>query len=300
MSVPVTTPVASGNWLAHLSTTVTRPGRFEIGLLPTLLLLAFYPPRSIYISLPLSIIAIAGIIVPALRHARLPWLAAGVLVAAACLTNWQSTDNHKYLLAYWCLAIFCCFNTSDPERSLARIGRWLIALVFAIAVLQKTLSPDYLTGGFFYYELLFDDRFGNLARYVGGINAFIVELNESARQALVNYDSTLTAVKLSSTDNLLYLAAFITWWNYLIQFAIAVTWLAPASHALARARHPLLLVFLFSTYLFAPVIGFGWVLAIMGIASLDPHAIRTQALYLLAFVLLQVYKLPMIELISGS
>jgi len=300
MNTPVATPAAPASPAGRLLQSVAQTSAFELCLLLTLLLLAFYPPRSIFISIPLSIIAILGVIAPPVRHARLPWLAAGLLVAASCLMNWQSADNHKYLLAYWCLGIFCCLGTGAPEQSLAQIGRWLIGAVFGIAVVQKTLSPDYLTGDFFYYELLFDDRFENLAQYLGGVNRFIVELNESARSALTSYDSTLTAVKLSSTDRIVWLAGFITWWNYLIQLAIAVAWLSPEGRWPSRARHPLLLVFLFSTYLIAPVTGFGWVLIIMALCCLKPGSTRTQLSYLLAFVVLQAYTFPLIDLLTDA
>jgi len=279
-------------WLGALENAASQMGRLEISLLLTLLLLVFYPPRYVYISLPLSVIAIAAIVLPTLRHNRYVWLFAAFLVGAVSLSNWHSTDNHKYLLCYWCLAIFCSFSTKDPEQSLAQIARWLIAAVFSIAVLQKFLSSDYLNSDFFYFELLFDKRFSGLAQYVGGIQEFINDLNTSARHALVNYDSALIAVKLSSNSSLLYLAKFITWWNFLIQVMIAVSFLAPTQTWLAKWRHPMLLVFLFCTYLFAPVIGFGWVLIILGIAQLDPAATRTRLLYLLAFILLQIYKYP--------
>jgi hypothetical protein len=287
-------------WMGAVERAASQMGRLELSLLLTLLLLIFYPPRYVYISLPLSVMAISAIVFPTLRRGRLLWLVAALLVGVVSVINWHSTDNHKFLLCYWCLAIYCSLGTKDPEQSLAQIARWLVAAVMSVAVLQKFLSSDYLSADFFYFELLFDKRFAGLAQYVGGIQEFVNELNTSARRALVNYDSSLTAVKLSSNGSLLYLARFITWWNFLIQLMIASAFLAPSQTWIANWRHPLLLIFLFSTYLFAPVIGFGWVLIILGIAQLDSTAARTRLFYLLAFILLQVYKYPWSTLIPGN
>ncbi len=57
-------------------------------------------------------------------------------------------------------------------------------------------------------------------------------------------------------------------------------------------RDAWLLIFLFFTYLVAPVIGFGWVLAIMGIAQTGIQHTRLRALYVFAFLYLQVYRVP--------
>lgn len=292
---------ARREWLGALERAAGQMDRLELALLLTLLLLIFYPPRYVYISLPLSVIAISAILMPPLRRSRFLWLLAALLVGAVAVSNWHATDNHKYLLCYWCLAICCSLCTADPDRSLARIARWLIAAVFSIAVLQKFLSNDYLSSDFFYFELLFDERFAGLAKYVGGVSEFSSELNASARRALVNYDSVLAAAKLSSNSgSLLYLATFITWWNFLLQVVIGVVHLAPTSTWLATLRHPMLLLFVLSTYMFAPVIGFGWVIIILGVAQLDPAATRMRLLYLLSFVLLQIYKYPWRSLFAGS
>lgn len=292
---------ARREWLAALERAAGQMGRLELTLLLTLLLLIIYPPRYVYISLPLSVMAISAMLIPPLHRSRLLWLSAALLVGGAAIGNWHATDNHKYLLCYWCLAICLSLATSDPDRSLAGIARWLVAAVFSIAVLQKLLSNDYLSSDFFFFELLFDERFAGLAKYVGGVSEFSSELNASARRALVNYDSVLEGVKLSSdSGSLPVLATFITWWNFLLQGVIAVVFLVPTSTWLARWRHPMLLLFVLSTYMFAPVIGFGWLIIILGVAQLDPAQTRMRLLYLLSFVLLQIYKYPWRSLVPAS
>lgn len=286
------------HWVFVCNAAIKNIGHFDLCLLLTLLLLAFYPPHYSYISFPLSLIAIAGIIFPFLRQNRKIWIVASALIFFGNFMNWHVADNHKFLLGYWCLAILFSLYTTQPAQSLEKIARWMIALVFLFAVTQKTLSGDYLSSSFFYYEMLFDRRFNNLAQYVGGITDEIKELNQSARRALVNYDSILTSVQLRSAGNINILAKFVTWWNYLIQIMIGLVFLLPGNYTLSKYKDTFLLLFLFTTYLFAPVIGFGWVLAIMGIAQLKQDAVNRLFLYLLAFITLQAYKIPWIKLFS--
>jgi hypothetical protein len=270
--------------------------RFELSLALSLLLLLLYSHHYWYIQTPLSVIALTALIFPHVRTSPSLWAVATFIVAVGTYINWHTVDNHKYLLTYWCVAIFCALLTRDPEQTAEKAARWLIGLVFLFAVLQKTISDDYLNSTFFYYELLVDERLSGLAKYMGGIPDQINTLNMAARRALVNYDSTLTAVHLGGTENVAKLAVFLTWWNYLIELIIGAAFLAPHSTWLSRMRDAWLLVFLFSTYLFAPVIGFGWVLAIMGIAQTGIHRTRLRVLYVVAFLFLQVYRVPWREL----
>jgi len=271
---------------------VAFESRFDLSLALSLLLLLLYSHRYWYIQTPLSVIALTALIFPQVRTSPSLWAVATFLVAVGTYINWYSVDNHKYLLAYWCVAIFGALLTRDPEQTAAKAAHRLIGLVFLFAVLQKTISDDYLNRTFFYYELLLDERFSGLAKYLGGIPDQINALNMAARRALVNYDSTLTEVHLRGTETIAKLALLITWGGYLIEVIIGAAFLTPPATWLSRMRDVWLLVFLFSTYLFAPVIGFGWVLAIMGIAQTEIQRTRIRALYVVAFLFLQVYRIP--------
>lgn len=266
--------------------------RFDLSLALSLLLLLLYPHSYWYIQTPLSVIALGALIFPHIRKRPSAWAVATIIVTAGTYMNWYAVDNHKYLLGYWCLAIFCALLTRDPELSIEKTARWLIGLVFFFAVVQKTISDDYLNTTFFYYELLLDERFSGVARYIGGVPDHMNALNIAARRALVNYDSELTEVFLVGTKNIVNVAFLMTWSGYLIELVIGAAFLSPRSSWLFRWRDVWLLIFLFSTYLLAPVIGFGWVLAIMGIAQTGKeHKIR-RALYVVAFLFLQIYRIP--------
>ena len=273
--------------------------RFDLGIALTLLLLLLYSDRYWYIRIPLSVIAIGAFIFPNLRTSRALWGAALIIVAAGTYGNWYAVDNHKYLLGYWCLAIFLSLTTGAAGETLEAAARRMVVLVFGLSTLHKTLSPDYLDGAFFYYELMLDERFAGLARHVGGIPEHMERLNQAARKALVNFDSGLTAVELQGTAMAARLGTFMTWWNYLIQAVIALAFGLPPESRLGKTRHFWLLLFLFTTFLFAPVIGFGWVLAIMGIMQTGREEARTRVLYVVAFLQLQIYRTPWGALLSS-
>ena len=264
--------------------------RFDLCIALTLLLLLLYADHYWYIKIPLSIISIGAIIFPNLRTSWVLWGVAMLVVIVGTYNNWYAVDNHKYLLGYWCLAIFLALSTRSAGQTLEATARRLVILVFGLAIIQKSLSADYLNGAFFYYELLLDERFSGLARYVGGIPEHMDHLNLAARKALVNYDSRLVSVKLHGTAHAARLGAFITWWNYLIEAVIVLAFSLPQESRFGKTRHLWLLLFLFTTFLFAPVIGFGWVLAIMGIIQTGREQTRTRALYVVAFLQLQIYR----------
>lgn len=273
--------------------------RFDLVISLTLLLLLLYPHRYWYVNIPLSVFAVAGFIFPVVRRSALLWFLVTIVIFIGTVINWYALDNHKYLLAYWCLAVACSLTVQNPQQVLAISARWLIFLVFALAVLQKIKVPHYLDSSFFYYELLFDSRFHGLAKYLAGMPEHMQTLNEAARRALINYDSLVTQVNLESTPRMSSVAAVITWWNLLIQVFIALAFIFN-NDLLCRCRNVLLLIFLFTTYLFAPVVGFGWVLAIMGLAQVRNTQTRMMMCYLAAFLFLQVYRIPWGEILRWA
>ena len=56
--------------------------------------------------------------------------------------------------------------------------------------------------------------------------------------------------------------------------------------------HILLLFFIFTTYIPAPVFGFGWILAIMGLALAKDNFPKIAAAYLVSFFAILFYQLP--------
>jgi hypothetical protein len=278
--------------VASILAAAERHGRFECCCVLTLLLLAFYPHDRWFTSLPLSVLTVLGLTFSALIEQSVFWVLAAVPIVWGVAFDWHSADNHKYLQAYWCLAIACATRCTNKQKALASTACYLIGAVFLIAALRKVFSADYLDGSFFLYELLFDGRFQRVAALFGGMPPHLVTFNETARKALTSYDSNLTSVSLELAGNLRGLAWLMTWWGLALETLIAAAFLIPERHALSRARNPLLLLFLLSSYWAAPVIGFGWVLAIMAIATTRDDEQYSRIAYLVTVIVLQLYRIP--------
>lgn len=290
------------DWYAQLLQAVTQTVPMELSATMSVLLLLLYGGDKWYAVIPLTILCIVALFYPQLRRRDLFWLASATCVGTATVLGWHQADNHKYLLAYWCLALACALNSSDSARTLRSSARLLIGLAFLFAVIWKLISPDYLSGAFFHYTLLTDARFSD-ALTLFGVDGELLHANRQVLGELVGYAGTASAVGLNDLPQVRQVAAMLTWWTILIEAAVALAFLWPGEEGAARWRNGALLLFVATTYTVAHVIGFGWVLLAMGLAQIRPEQRATHALYVLTFVLLQVYLAPwevlLLQLLQG-
>ena len=107
----------------------------------------------------------------AVRHAPITWMLIALLIATRIVVVWPLSDNHIYLLAYWCLAIGLALTSATPAATLSTGSRLLLGGAFAMAILWKAvLSPDYVDGRFFRVTLLTDERFADASLVFGGLS----------------------------------------------------------------------------------------------------------------------------------
>jgi len=267
-------------------------GKFDLYAAMTLLLLLLYSPDSWNVRIPITIFSILAFIFRPLRSNPKFWFIVAITIFIANFQQWFQIDNHKYLLGYWCLALFCALQTDHPERSIAVTGRLLIGLSFLFAVFWKIISSDYLSNSFFHYSLLIDERFSGLAQGLGGLTDRMNIINHAALDALLNYDSKLEVVQLLSTPGVIKLAGLLTWWTLVIEVLTAISFLSSEGKFISNWRDLFLNLFILSTYSVAPVIGFGWILAVMGIAQCTERFRYMRLFYIFSFITLQVYRLP--------
>lgn len=265
---------------------------FELTAAMTLILLFLYVDNFWYLRIPIVVIAVAGILVRPLVTNSDYWFAVSVFLACSAYQNWYSIDNHKYLLLYWCIALCTSAASSEPLKTLRLNAKWLIGLAFAFAFLWKLISVDFLGYSFFYENLLTESRFETLAKWIGGVPEGEFIATADALDKLRDPDHPVLAAKIYESARLLAFARFMTWWTVILEGAIALGFLLPDRFRLSRLRDPALLVFLLTTYTAATVVGFGWVLAIMGYAQTGSEARWTRRCYLLAFALIFIYAGP--------
>ena len=223
------------------------------------------------------------------RRAPLTWILLALFVSARIVVLWPLSDNHIYLLAYWCLAIGLALSSTAPAATLSASSRWLLGGAFAMAVLWKAvLSPDYVDGRFFRVTLLTDQRFADAALVFGGLSRDQMAQNRAFLDPLPNGAELLSPPPFVEPPRLRAFAAVTTWGGLILEGLIALTCLIPLRR-LDSARHALLLAFCVTTYALAPVAGFGWLIATMGLAQCRPNQRLLLGAYVAVFILILMY-----------
>ena len=219
------------------------------------------------------------------RRARY-WFAVLAVYAVGVAPSVLEIDNHEFLLAYWLLALGLSRLQADPSAGLATSARWLVGAAFAFAVLWKAVSPEYLSGDAFYGYLHLDPRFAGLGAAVSDLTLADGERTRVVANALRVVGDETAWFAVRDGPGVSRLAAVMTVWTLAIEAVVAACFLAPPSSCVGRARDAALLTFLFTTYVLAPVLGFGWILVILGMAQapLERRPVLAVA-YTAAFVL---------------
>lgn len=283
----------------HLTGT-TGEGFLTVVTSLTLATLVFHGFHHAYFVIPFQLLAVAFLVVPSLQRNGTFWFLVACFSGAAVWLNWAYADNHKYLLFFWTVVLFLAFEQPEDQRpGLVRQGaHYLLFFTMAMAVVQKTLAPDYLSGEFFTFALMTDGRFTAFTSLVTGATPDMLAENQALyRQALdpVNAGAALPA--LSAGEGMRRLASVITWVNYLDQLAIAVLLLLPLTAGWQVVKHLLLMAFIVPVYLIAPVIGFGWLIIIWGYCLVPERIAYMRAGYVGLFLLLCLYEFPWLDLL---
>jgi hypothetical protein len=264
----------------------------------TLILLLLYPVGPWALSVVLQLGAVAGLVYRPLQRVSGYWLLLAVGMGTGCILLWHDADNHKYLLTYWCLALGLSCGADDTATALRVNAQLLIGLCFLWAVGWKLWSPNFLTGEFFEYAMLTDDRLFGLAQLFTDLTPEVYEHNRAAIDRLTAYSSTLGQVSLNGPARVHLLARVLTAWTIVIEGAVAASFLWPIdSSAAAWARNGSLLAFALTTYFATPVSGFAWVLFIMGIAQVRPGRAAWRLAYLGGLAVVILYQLDLVDLL---
>jgi hypothetical protein len=223
------------------------------------------------------------------RRAPVTWLLVALFIGARIVVVWPLSDNHIYLLAYWCLAIGLALSSAAPAATLSASSRWLLGAAFAMAVLWKAvLSPDYVDGRFFRVTLLTDERFADASLVFGGLSREQMVQNRAFLEPLPEGAELLTPPPFVEPPRLRAFAAAATWGGLILEGLIAFTCLVRLRR-LDMARHAALLTFCVTTYALAPVAGFGWLIATMGLAQCRRRERSLRAAYVAVFLLILMY-----------
>lgn len=264
----------------------------------TVLHLLVHAPQAWYLNLLLLPLFAAGLIFRRWLLTPAFWYITAMLLGTTIYLNWESSDNHKYMFVYWCLAMCSALSLPRGEQSetLARSSRLLIALCMILATAWKALTPQYMDDRFFTYELLADERFSHFTSWTTGVPLETLALNRDLRDLQINYPPVgekIPVVELGGGERVALLACFLTWWTVLIEGLIGILYLLPTSKRINTFRNVLLILFAVTTYSVAPVRGFGWMLMLLGLAQCNREERIYRWGFLGAMLLIQAYMLPL-------
>lgn len=262
----------------------------------TFLLVLLWANITWVIAFPIYVVAVAGILFPKLRTGPRVWCVLTALMALSLAWDWHHQDNHQFVYVYICLALFLAFHFEGKQRSrvLADGCRLLVGAMMAFAAGWKLMTADYSTGAFFHHELLVHESLSDLAVIFGGLSPEVPVENAANIELLTAGYLTaepVESVVLEGTGEVAVIAAVVTWWTVLIEALIAALFLWPrrlggGHRYVFYARHVALIAFMLMTYVFAPVIGFGWALVVLGLGCCAVRPTWFRPAYLVIVVLL--------------
>jgi hypothetical protein len=227
------------------------------------------------------------------------WFALTLLTGLRAILDWPLSDNHAYLLCYWCLAISLSLISKSGENCLKFNGRILIGLAFAFAVLWKlALSPDYLDGRFFKITMLTDHRFESFTQLIGALTR---EQMEELRYFITQHvdGQILESQEIPNQPERFVLAEnILTYSALIIECLVALAFLLPLGRGISKIRDIFLIIFCITTYAVATVQGFGWLLIAMGVAQTEADKWKTRIAYIGVYALIIFYsEVPWIDLL---
>ncbi|MBD5778788.1 hypothetical protein IEN85_04745 [Pelagicoccus sp. NFK12] len=269
---------------------VARPeNQVQLVLTLTLFVLFLHAGDGSPVNIPIKLLVIVGFLWKACLRDWLYWVFTSIFVFYANYLNWDIIDNHDYLIMYWVFSIACLAWIG--EFNFEWNARALIGLAMSLAALNKLLSPQYMSGDMFSYHLLLDPRFHDLATFVTGLELSDLSRNFERWMAFRESSSLSRELPLNGVEEVRALASFMTWWGLVIDVLVGACFLIPACRVVTKIGNIALLIFIFTTYPIANVVGFGWILAVLGVAQCEPSQEKMRFAYLLSFLAVLLFKL---------
>lgn len=255
----------------------------------TLLFFTLNSSNYFYVKWLVTIIALTAIVFPKLKARKEIWIGLILTYIVGNVTHYLEIDNHKFLYIYWSVAILLCLFSEDFEKNISINARLLIGLAFFFAVISKIISSDYLDGSFFMWTSLMDTRVTKFLTWIHLMPRDLIIHNNGVYAQLVDKPILPAQAHLKSLPGLYFLSLIFTYAALIVELIIATLFLLPEKHRLSRWRDYPLLLFIASVYLVVPVWEFGSILSIIGSAQANTK--RKSAVYLILFLLMQVYRL---------
>ncbi|MGL4612209.1 MAG: hypothetical protein ACRCYY_21440 [Trueperaceae bacterium] len=231
-----------------------------------------------FLTIPFSTLVAAAVLYPKLRTNWLYWTVMTGICAGYVVARGLASENVFFLFVYISLAVLIALFSDNPYLSFRRNARLIIGIVFLFASLWKLMSPDFLSGSFFTFMLIADDRLGPFGAVATAISLEDIATNRSIFPVMPDMSH-----QLMTAPGIPLLAQMLTWMTFAIEFLVAIVFLVPLK-PLYKIRDYALLLFLLTAYVFVPVPAFAMSFATLGYAQTD--SARFQSIYKVVFVVM--------------
>lgn len=277
--------------LSFLNELLAQP-RHLLVLRFTALFLLLYGSSTVFLDIPLRVLCGLMLLSPTLLTSQVMWVLICGMVWWVNATDWLWIDNHKILISYWCLVCALAVSAKDTDGVLAWNGRLLIGLTFLFATLWKMLAGEYWDGAFLHSVFLLDNRVEAVATAIGGLSPDTLPQNRLLESLLKQFPQKISTVPLVTSSRLQIFTLAASYWTLLIEGSVAIAFLVNSLRLGTRLRNWLLIVFIVTTYFLLPVLGFAYILIIMGFAQCHPKHTVIRVAYIALFAFLQLSRLP--------
>lgn len=280
----------TAKWAATLLQRLPPPPTTDLVAALTLFLLIFHPFQvDVYDLVLMLVIPVLCWRPRWLSHPGL-WAILGGFGTYAVLSDYAGSDNHKWLYMYWTWVLASAFvqeRREAQEETIVLNARFFLVASMGLAVFWKLVSRDFVSGAFMEYTFLSDGRFEPLMQWIGVPES----MTEQWYEQVDDFQFTPGFQQVFDVPwTVAWLATSTTWWILLSEGAIAVLF-ALRRRWTDQIGHIALMGFVLTTYLIAPVIGFGTILCILGLA-LARIRFPSSALgygYLFCLIVLAIY-----------
>jgi hypothetical protein len=284
--------------LQGLVNAIRESPQCDTALRMTLVLLLLHGPPGQGVALRLLCAAMLGI--PVLVRSPHAWVCVTGFIAYANWRDRYTIDNHQYLIMYWAAVVTLAVTLVAEDRRMRFLRVNAIALtavVFLFAALWKVIGGEYFDGSFMHYTFLTDGRFRTLAAWISGRDAVDIAAGADAVMYLGSVGAIGAQLSLATAPSLKLATLVMSWAGVAVEGTIGVLHSMP-SRALYALRLTLFWVFVAVTYFLFPVLGFAFILTILGYAQCDETDRRRQMAFLALFVLIHFTLLPWQQLLA--
>jgi hypothetical protein len=265
---------------------------FETTLRLTLILLMVYGPATRAVGVQL--VGVTMLVIPPLLTNRVLWWALVFFAGVANARAWFVIDIHQYLILYWTAACALAISVHDAERRaevLRGSARALVAVVFLFAAFWKVLGGEYADGSFLHFTFLTDPRFREVAAALTGSPASELAAGVDAMRFASQNGLFGVPIELPTSSALRYSTLMLSWAGMFVEGLIGLLH-AARGERLAPLRHTVYWAFVAGTYFLFPVMGFAFVLGVLGYAQCTDKEPGRRFAYLVLFGVIHLTVLP--------